>query len=325
MKKMIALVTMILIVKIVIGQTYIPLIDNTNKIWKIYSGNDAMGDPYSFYLDSIIFNSDTLIGTNIYKKIIDFHTNYNMYYGWTYNQTSYHLREDSLKRVYQYEVNGDYLLYDFTLQLSDTFITYTDRSDTTNSIANYWQITSVDSLLVDGVYRKRFSFSCIKVLFPDGDSLWGLLGTDIWIEGIGSIYGLYDRTNPGTTGWDGEYLACYYENENLIYNTNIFNQINPITQSFFTSDCFTTITNTTTSKINHDKIYFDNGYLFIYTDYNEESKIYVYNTLGKCLLTKNFRGNAVVNLKNNEDGALLYKITKGNDLIKTGKIILINK
>jgi len=312
--------------KMAISQTYHPLVDNLDKIWEVYSDNDAMGNPYSFYIDSIKFVSDTIIGTNNYKKCIEFHKDHNQYSGWSYNQYFFYLREDSSKKVYQWETNGDYLLYDFSLQLNDTFITYNTRTDTANSVANYWHITNIDSILIGSENRKRFILTSIKVVFPNGDTQLWTYNTDYWIEGIGSTSGLLDIIFPGTTGWAGEELTCYFENGISIYNANTYVNLNPITQAFFTGDCLTTITKTSIQNLENYCVHYDKGSLFVTLPDAKDYLIYIYNTFSKNILTQHIEGTAQIDLKNkNNNGLLLYKLTKGNELIKTGKIILINE
>jgi hypothetical protein len=312
-------------VNIVNGQTYHPLIENNDKIWEVYSDNDALGNPYLFYTDSIKFISDTIIGTKNYKKCIDSNKNHNQYTGWHFSQDTSYLREDSSKKVFLWEANGEYMLYNFSLQINDYFITYNDRTDTTNSVSNYWQVTNIDSIIIGSEYRKRFTLSCMKVIYQSGDTMWGPLNTDIWIEGIGSTYGLFDRVYPGTTGWDGESLSCFFEDGILIYNSDIYNNMHPITQSFFSGDCLSTITNITTSSYPNNSISFINGYLFLNLPDNKKYIVSIYNSIGQNILTKEIEGNTSIDLNNKgiNNDILFYKLKSDNEFIKTGKIILL--
>ncbi|GAB5416066.1 MAG: hypothetical protein Crog4KO_13490 [Crocinitomicaceae bacterium] len=69
--------------------------------------------------------------------------------------------------------NDEYLMYDFGLQVGDTF-------DLTTSYQI--ELLSIDSVLIEGDYYRRFNF----------DQLNSVLGGNYyWIEGIGSTFGFF--------------------------------------------------------------------------------------------------------------------------------------
>lgn len=113
------------------------------------------------------------------------------------------LREDTiLKRIYFHDFYKEIKLYDFSLEVNDTINYNTNHG-------NYHKtVDSIDSIQVSGQYRKRM------FLHNDGPEL-----SDIWIEGIGSVYRyglLYpvqpyivmDATNP--------YFGCF-KDKNTMY------------------------------------------------------------------------------------------------------------
>lgn len=83
--------------------------------------------------------------------------------------------------------NEDYLLYDFNLEIGDTFVFASQEES---------EVLSIDSIeLIDGSYRKTFNFNNFKV-----------------IEGIGSDYGLFGR--PYFEG--GCVLNCFKEEDKYL-------------------------------------------------------------------------------------------------------------
>ncbi len=159
-------------------------------------------------VERIEARGDTLINGVVFHKL--FKTWYSSYYQigdceFKYSsgplQTNDYvgaLRTDSNKRVF-YIATADSVvrtLYDFSLNVGDTvYINGKDYQYTA-------EVTDIDSVLIDGSFRKRFD-------------LQGYM-FDRWIEGIGSIYGLFAPINRH---WEkhGYKLICYVENAFTIY------------------------------------------------------------------------------------------------------------
>ncbi len=123
-----------------------------------------------------------------------------------------YIREDTVsKKVFFTEWHQDFpvgLLYDFNLQVGDSAI-----------INNYYKglenvlliCDSIDSLNINGLQKKR--------LFLFTPNSWR---TEIWIEGIGSQFGLL-YSGLAAYGWDGADLLCCTENDTLIYFDSLYN------------------------------------------------------------------------------------------------------
>lgn len=174
------------------------IIGDTNE-WSILEWNN--GFPLTHRLTT---NGDTTINSILYKKIFripDPLVQQDPYFTGA-------IREDSTKKVYIWSnsTNSDKLLYDFNLTLGDSFVT-----------TNLWncpiQVT-VDTLdtivLLNGELRKRYVFS------P------GIMGTDIWIEGIGSDGGLFGVGGVCFTDFSFG-LLCFREDDILKYIYPYFN------------------------------------------------------------------------------------------------------
>ncbi len=114
------------------------------------------------------------------------------------------IREDTiLRRVYFLPMDSihERLLYDFSLNVGDTLKSYL------NTYCQHPTVTEIDSILINGDYRKRWTFN-------DGGCLWnGQI-----IEGIGSTMGLLI---PFVNFEWGGYLTCFSEE-----NVNIYSQDN---------------------------------------------------------------------------------------------------
>ena len=153
-------------------------------------------------------NGDTIIDSNVYSKVYG-------YFGVIDVDTAYSdllggLREDSLKHIYYYPFfvsdlslycringfSGEFMLYRFDMDVGDTVVIGGPGQN--NHIPDY-TVESIDSVLVDSFYRKRYElYRCNWA----GD--WWV---EFWIEGIGSDLGLFGPSCDPFEG--GVRLLCY--------------------------------------------------------------------------------------------------------------------
>lgn len=147
---------------------------------------------------SLRIGEDTILNDISYNKIYISRDSLNT--NWVKGNT--YIREDSTKRVFARESISDeildeVLLYDFSLQVNDTFPVYDGCALT---------VYEVDSLMLNnGELRKR-----LKVGVKDQPGL----GVEYWIEGIGSNRGLlrpYCYYDINTA------LLCFYSDSELLY------------------------------------------------------------------------------------------------------------
>lgn len=94
--------------------------------------------------------------------------------------------------------NAEQLLYDFTLKVGDTVKGYTETNAAPTDV-----VKSIDSVLVGNTYRKRWNINtCYNIHI---------------IEGIGSTYGLIERS-PGCATDQADYsLICFQQNKAALY------------------------------------------------------------------------------------------------------------
>jgi hypothetical protein len=175
-------------------------------------------DSNSYFSVSYIkywFQGDTVIDNLKYKKvyeqihdsIADFDRAY--YYA--------AIREDTVtEKIYCYYDNEEYLLYDFSVKIGETirFYSFWGRLREREQI-----VESIDSVLIDGYYRK-------KINFDDGYQTGGI---ESWIEGIGSTHGLFFAGSfDEVDGMDWTHLLCVHIEGRLIYesNENLYSKYN---------------------------------------------------------------------------------------------------
>lgn len=148
-----------------------------------------------FYRDFI--DGDTVINSIEYYKIYGSGYSYegliptgNIHY---FDHSLHGFLREENDKWYTYYVNEDNLLFDFTLDINDTV-----HSAYTSFIDEPITISDIDSILVDGVYKKRMR---LTYDFMQGDKYI--------IEGIGATTGLFE--NIVFIEWWSE-LVCFAKN-----------------------------------------------------------------------------------------------------------------
>ena len=174
------------------------------KLWSNTSIGTMPGSTYSSYFIKLM--GDTTINGLGYKKIMK--SDDALHSKWTVNGC---IREEQATgKVFTFNNSAgkDMLLYDFSLKIGDSILTGDGQS--------YAKVTKV----INGTFgnstviRKQICF-----FNSNADPLW--------IEGIGSLWGVLEGLNSFyTTGADHK-LVCYSENEQLIYHNPEFSNCFP--------------------------------------------------------------------------------------------------
>lgn len=114
------------------------------------------------------------------------------------------MREDGQGQVFARGFEAEQLLYDFTLEVGDTFT----GSDLNGCSPPWWEVAAIDTvLLLDGSERRRWHF-VREGLFGEGPA---------WIEGVGSSWGVaYEDFNWCGADWYHGML-CQSRNDTLLY------------------------------------------------------------------------------------------------------------
>lgn len=146
-------------------------------------------------------------------------TNGNWYYellrswdeaGNNWENTGQYFRKSGSK-IFEILNADDYLIYDFSLIVGDTFTIAETQSSSERKLI----VSKIDSLtLIDNSTRKRLYLRCEND--PDGT----LYGEKVWIEGIGDVHGLLSVDKSCTLDQNGK-LLCFQEDGNVLYQDEI--------------------------------------------------------------------------------------------------------
>lgn len=216
MKKTVLFIISCLAFNIIINAQHYCHFPDSNAIWtEVYYPPDG-GVPESYCFG--LLNKDTLINSIKYHKLYKSNDT-------IFQESEYYggIREDTIsKRFYyygrldRYDFDWEMCIYDFSINVGDTV-----QPDNTN---DFLIVSTIDSILIGGSFRKQISF----IGFPRCK----------WIEGIGSIRGLFDKSGalPTSSAWND--LVCFKQNRDwLFHNTG------PFRYNFLDySDCFPVVT-----------------------------------------------------------------------------------
>jgi hypothetical protein len=204
MKKLTFLVAVLLLsCNTLKAQTYYPFINNSN-IWSV--ANILYYYPIPNYriitTKAFKFNNDTTSWNGkIYQTL--YGTSDPGLMNW-YEDFWFGYREENNK-VYRSEIYSDTedLIYDFSLKTGDSVYV-----DSIYVYQAYAHVTSVDSVLINGMYRKRIQFD---------------LPPDIWIEGIGSLYDPFNPLHWYYMYGSGTELLCVTDSTGNLYMNPEYN------------------------------------------------------------------------------------------------------
>ncbi|MDY6393364.1 MAG: T9SS type A sorting domain-containing protein [Bacteroidales bacterium] len=191
--------------------SYIPLINKQESQTWIY--DTWGGEGPSSYNRLTMDNHDSVIDGVSYSVVHSY--KYDCWHNYrpdTIIEEDFLLREENQK-VFVYNSYGERLLYDYSLNIGDTFACSYDLS---------MKVISIDTLdiLINGQRCRKWSFG----YYWEGDTtnLFTMSDGVEWIEGLGSTKGLlfYDvaSTLIAGGGYMNGRLRCYEYEEELIYH-----------------------------------------------------------------------------------------------------------
>jgi len=201
------------------------------------------------------------------------------------------------KKVYFYDTTHqkDSLIYDFNLQVGDTFY------------SNFWG-SICSSIVVERTLDFFAGINRIKISFSDYPNI-------AWYEGVGSLYGLFDNPcNWQLTGGYYSEMLCYFEDSTLLYHN-----------SSLLDTCFGS---TQIKEIHPEKTfqtYFSNGNLFIKPTNISSYTFTLYNLIGKKLIEQKVNGNLELNLTILSKGLYIYTIYSDNSKYRLNDKLMITK
>ncbi len=185
MKKAISLLTAIFIIQLAYSQ-YHPIV-GSNRTWKMTSNGIIQ------YFFNDFFQGDTLVNNTAYKKLYSLLD----YPGLeVYNMVGMLREDEAQQRVFFFDGNEEFLLFDFDVQVNDFLNVY--------GMGTLIPVTveSIETVVVNGTDRKKINLNCE---FFDM----------FWIEGVGGSSGLRGG-HPGPLEDSPEpKFMCYYEGNDL--------------------------------------------------------------------------------------------------------------
>jgi len=270
MKKLLLISLLLFVLKSAFAQTnvYHPF-PESNAVWnesfRIWGCNF-----WPYYHEerySYVMTGDTVIGATTFHKLEwpfiqlmdtcfgNFPMNYPGYAGAI-------MQDTAARKIFYVHPNQSnvQLLYDFSLQLGDTVL-----SSLVSSCPNTTIVTNIDSILINGSYRKQFTW-------------YGSQVTTV-VEGIGSLNGLLDISCGIIDGPEFN-LGCFKENNVVMYTNPSFADsvcatINGIKNI---DDVKTTTTIFPNPFHNTAELRFDNTRLA-----GDKIELKIYNTMGELV------------------------------------------
>ena len=216
MKKLLLITVTVLFVISLNAQTTEPLVAE-GKQWNVIYRFAPWTPPQppTCYTTCYKLEGDTVIDGNNYKLMLS--TYREDLTGWTINSA---LREENGKVYYRNYISNAFnpeeaLLYDFNMQIGDSINPYPYD----NTSFTYLILDDVrDTIIGESEYtRKKYTFYYSEF----GHHYYN--DREVWIEGIGSEFGIFSAGDLHMMGgWN--ILLCSYENEELVWeNTGSFN------------------------------------------------------------------------------------------------------
>jgi hypothetical protein len=255
-------------------------------IYKDPSGNDSISSYH------IKFEGDTILNNRTYTKI--WQSNDSQGINWYMTG----LIREVEKRVYYHKLNDDgfydMLLYDFSVKKGSSLLLSSIESP---EFFESMKVTSVDSVIVNGVKRLRIQLS-------DGTD------SDTWIEKIGSLQGIINHCYFETDS-NKRILLCVKQDGEMIYSNDAYSEC------FYTQSSFPTFsTDLRNLKINIYPNPFTNEITIEYPG-TEPFTIEILNSVGQKVFENNVptQNRFQVNLSAFPAGMYFVKVTSGKKVM----------
>jgi len=288
------------------GQKFAPNFSQwrTNFSW---SGTGGPGMPFTSnntILSTII--GDTIVGGDTLQIIHEL--NEELTPSYSFYECYYYLKLDS-KRLYAgLHVDSLEIVYDFNLNIGDSFVqkvSYGVSYDEFDTLL----VTSVDSVEIGGVLRKRITFNDFSAYIHDYDLFLNRIGM-MWVEGIGDLhYGFALR--PSTrynllSTWE---LNCFTE-----YSFPIYGDCAPASLNEETNLGLRVYPNPANQQITFD---FKDAL-------STNATITIFSANGQLISnTKTLNtSQTTINLENWNTGFYFYQIQFENGLTEEGKFVV---
>ncbi|HRZ42066.1 MAG TPA: T9SS type A sorting domain-containing protein [Bacteroidales bacterium] len=314
MKKLLFFLTVFFSLTVVHGQTnvYHPFRDSF--IWRVdyYYNNSFQYPCYAKYYFQYYSTGDTVINSYIHKKIhrsfvlVDTISCTNPVNPPGPPNSGYigALRDDSIanKTFFVFpNTNIDSLLYDYNLVVDDTMKGFiTQDPYVYNKI-----VLSVDSVLIDGLYRKRWNFGQCHNNYP------------YIIEGIGTSVGLIELLCSYAIDFTDRYLVCVKDSSSTLF------------ASVYNSEMGCNLI------VGHDEINIENSLICYPNPFStktnlqidvffKDATLTVYNSVGQQVKQiNNISGQTLTLQRDNLPSGLYFmQLMQENKIIATQKLVI---
>ena len=220
------------------------------------------------------------------------------------------LREDSAKRIYYYNMNTSfvnaqkdsvYKLYDFSAQIGDTI----KFGPFPYYYYNYLVLDSIDSAYTYNKYRKQYHLS------P---------GNETWIEGIGSLRGLFTVINPALTCFCIQELFCYRDNDTSYYIKPPYIDCYNLSAGIINSTNIEMAITISPNPFSSEAVLKTNTEL-------KNASLVIYNSIGQSIKQMNdLNGRSIpVNCSELSPGMYFIKLIQENKILSNEKIFLLEE
>lgn len=228
------------------------------------------------------------------------------HYGPGWSDTSQQYTYSDSNRVYFYSGTSWCLIYDFNAQQGDTFVLNCFHGALVQPVV---KVLSVDTITINGHQRKRFNYLV-------SDLLIGFSG--FVIEGIGNTYGMFPVVHH-TLGIGP--LRCYKDSILGLYKNQYYYRNR---DSAWHQDCNLIITGVDDQTASENLKVFPNPFFDNLTFQflkNIQTRITLYDLMGKCVLDQIFTNYATINTELLPRSIYFYEVRSNNRTRKTGMII----
>jgi len=290
MKQISVILTFLLISSSIKSQVNFPLVAPF-KIFSVVENCDGGRSITTAYK----FENDTIINGKSYNMIYKCHLDSTLsnWILWNHN----FIREDSLGGVFKLSYNTEKQLYTFNLEVGDSVFAEVQLGG--HDI--YAFVDTVDSILINGDYRKR-------IVFEE----WF---RETWIEGIGSIQSTIEPfANRHHTCTDD--LLCVDDNGILIYQNQEWNDCYIFYAGIIERNKQSSFIKTVPNPITDESVVEIDG------PGHGQHQLQLFNSSGKLLRTDIFNGKKYIMKKEGlPSGLYLLKMTTGNSF-HYGRIVI---
>lgn len=206
MKKLSSIFLLILMCNFSYAQEYSLPFPENNTAWITSEFGGHVGEEFSAFYKDFTKGIDTVYNDTAYHTLFRGNTSPT---DLSSNNINGFYRVDSLNVFYRISLNDfnkEVILYDFGMQVGDTFV------PDPNWAEGSYILDSIDSIEIAGYFYRKFHFTGIDVWGGDGE---------YWVEGIGSNSGFFPFQRGGE--W-AAILSCFYTNNHGIsinYNFEI--------------------------------------------------------------------------------------------------------